>query len=120
MEQSSKILFVGLDAHKESIAVAYVPEDRDGEVVSLGSIGTRQCDIGKLIRTLQGKGATSVFVYEAGDGAGTLGAGSRPIAPRGARSPAVPLPAPACSRRRAESHKGVSAYRVDSEAHNWS
>ena len=66
MAQSSKTLYVGLDVHKESIAVAYAPEERDAEVVSLGSIGTRQFDIDKLIRTLQGKGATLVFVYEAG------------------------------------------------------
>jgi len=43
MDQSSKSLFVGLDVHKESIAVAYAPEERGAEVVSLGSIGTRQC-----------------------------------------------------------------------------
>jgi transposase len=66
MEQSSKSLYVGLDVHKESIAVAYAPEDRGAEVVSLGAIGTRQCDIDKLIRKLQAKGATLVFVYEAG------------------------------------------------------
>jgi hypothetical protein len=35
-------------------------------VVSLGAIGTRQCDIDKLTRTLQSKGAPLVFVYEAG------------------------------------------------------
>jgi transposase len=35
-------------------------------VVSLGAIGTRQCDIDKLIRKLQAKGAPLVFVYEAG------------------------------------------------------
>ena len=66
MPESSKTLYVGLDIHKESIAVAYAPEDRGAEVVSLGAIGTRQCDIDKLIRTLQSKGATLVFVYEAG------------------------------------------------------
>ena len=66
MEQSSKTLYVGLDVHKESIAVAYAPEDRGAEVVSLGPIGTRQCDIDKLIRRLQSKAATLVFVYEAG------------------------------------------------------
>jgi transposase len=66
MDQSSKTLYVGLDVHKESIAVAYAPEDRGAEVVSLGPIGTRQCDIDKLIRTLQSKGATLIFVYEAG------------------------------------------------------
>jgi len=66
MEESSKTLYVGLDVHKDSIAVAYAPEDRGAEVVSLGSIGTRQCDIDALIRKLQSKGATLVFVYEAG------------------------------------------------------
>jgi transposase len=66
MQESSKTLYVGLDVHKESIAVAYTPEDRGAEVMSLGAIGTRQCDIDKLIRTLQSKGATLVFVYEAG------------------------------------------------------
>lgn len=66
MHESSKTLYVGLDVHKESIAVAYAPEDRGAEVVALGAIGTRQCDIDKLIRTLQSKGAALVFVYEAG------------------------------------------------------
>jgi transposase len=66
MNESSKTLYVGLDVHKESIAVAYAPEERGTEVVSLGAIGTRQCDIDKLIRTLQSKGAPLVFVYEAG------------------------------------------------------
>jgi len=66
MEDSSKTLYVGLDVHKESIAVAYAPEDRGAEVVSLGSVGTRQCDTDKLIRKLESKGATLIFVYEAG------------------------------------------------------
>ncbi len=67
MDESSKILYVGLDVHKDSIAVAYAPEDRGAEVVSRGAIGTRQSDIDKLIRKLQSKGATTlVFVYEAG------------------------------------------------------
>ena len=66
MDQSSKSLDVGLDVHKESIAVAYAPEEPGAEVVSLGPIGTRQCDIDKLIRTLQSKGGALIFVYEAG------------------------------------------------------
>ena len=59
MEQSSKTLYVGLDVHKDSIAVAYAPEERAAEVVSVGTIGTRQCDIDKLIRRLQSKVAES-------------------------------------------------------------
>ena len=66
MDKSSKTLFVGLDVHKDTIAVAYAPEDREAEVVLLGMIGTRQCDIDKLIRKLESKGATLVVAYEAG------------------------------------------------------
>jgi len=64
--QQSSTLYVGLDVHKESIAVAYVAQDHGAEVVSLGTIGTRQCDIDKLLRHLQSKGQQLVFVYEAG------------------------------------------------------
>jgi transposase len=59
-------LFVGLDVHKDSIAVAYAREARDTEVIFMGRTGTRQCDIDKLIRTLSSKAKQLVFVYEAG------------------------------------------------------
>ena len=65
MPQSST-LYVGLDVHKESIAVAYVAQDHGAEVISLGTVGTRQCDIDKLLRHLQSKSPQLVFVYEAG------------------------------------------------------
>jgi transposase len=65
MNQSST-LYVGLDVHKESIAVAYVAQEHHAEVVYLGTIGTRQCDIDTLIRKLQSKSPHLVFVYEAG------------------------------------------------------
>jgi transposase len=71
MGESRKTLFVGLDVHKESIAVAYAPEDRGAEVVSLGMIGTRHCDIDKLLRKLEAQGATLRLAYEAGGRAGT-------------------------------------------------
>ena len=66
MDESSRRLFVGLDVHKDTIAVAYAPEDRGAEVVSVGIIGTRQYDIDKLIRRLESKGAPLAFAYEAG------------------------------------------------------
>jgi transposase len=65
MHQSST-LYVGLDVHKESIAVAYVAKDHHAEVVYLGTIGTRHCDLDKLIRNMQSKAKQLVFVYEAG------------------------------------------------------
>jgi transposase len=65
MHQSST-LYVGLDVHKESIAVAYVAKDHGAEVIYLGTIGTRHGDIDKLIRNMQSKAKQLVFVYEAG------------------------------------------------------
>jgi transposase len=62
----SSTLYVGLDVHKDSIAVAYVAKDHDAEVIYLGPIGTRQCDIDQLVRKLQAKAQHLVFVYEAG------------------------------------------------------
>jgi transposase len=65
MPQSST-LYIGMDVHKESIAVAYVAQDHGAEVTYLGPIGTRQADIDHLIRKLQSKANHLVFVYEAG------------------------------------------------------
>jgi transposase len=62
----STTLYVGMDVHKESLAVAYVAQDHGAEVVFLGSIGTRQCDLDQLIRKLHSKATHLVFVYEAG------------------------------------------------------
>jgi transposase len=62
----SSTLCVGLDVHKDSIAVAYVPKDHDAEITYLGPIGTRQCDIDQFVRKLQAKAKHLVFVYEGG------------------------------------------------------
>jgi transposase len=64
--KDSSTLYVGLDVHKDSIAVAYASDDGPAEPVPLGTVGTRQCDIDTLIRKLQSKGVRLVFVYEAG------------------------------------------------------
>jgi transposase len=62
----SSTLYIGMDVHKDSIAVVYVAQDHGAEVTYLGTIGTRQCDIDHLIRKMQSKAKDLVFVYEAG------------------------------------------------------
>jgi len=63
---TSTTLFIGMDGHKESSAVAYVAYDHGAAITSLGTIGTRQTDIEQLVRKLQSKAKQLVFVYEAG------------------------------------------------------
>lgn len=48
-----------------SVWMVYADEKPEAEVISLGTIGTRQCDIDKLIRKLQFKDPVLVFVYKA-------------------------------------------------------
>ncbi len=45
-------LFVGLDTHKSSIAVAYIGEQREDTVQNYGTIGTLQRDIDRMVRRL--------------------------------------------------------------------
>ena len=65
MSQSST-LYIGMDVHKDSIAVAYIAQEHGAEVTYLGTIGTRQYDIDNLIRKMQSKAKQLIFVYEAG------------------------------------------------------
>src|SRR5262245_54302417 len=62
----SSTLFIGLDVHKDSIAVAYVAQEHGAEVMYLGAIGTRQCHLDQLIRKMQSKAKHLIFVYQAG------------------------------------------------------
>jgi transposase len=59
-------LFVGLDVHKDSIAVAHAQGHSADPPVFVGTVGTRQADLTKLVRRLQAKTADLVFAYEAG------------------------------------------------------
>jgi hypothetical protein len=56
-------LYAGLDVHKASIPVAH---DHGANVISLGTIGTRQADIDHLIRKRHSEAKRLIFVYEAG------------------------------------------------------
>ena len=63
-----RTLYVGRDGHKDTIAVASVAKEHDAEVVARGPLGTRQCDLAPLMRTLQAQAQPLVFVYAAGPG----------------------------------------------------
>jgi transposase len=65
MNQSST-LYIGMDVHKDTIAVAYVAKAHVAEVVFLGTIGTRHGNIDQLIRKMPSKAKHLLFVYEAG------------------------------------------------------
>lgn len=64
MRQSTP-LFVGLDVHKDSIAVAHAGGDA-APPVCVGEIGSRQADIDPLLRRLRDKAAALTVAYEAG------------------------------------------------------
>jgi hypothetical protein len=64
--KQSRTLYVGMDVHKESIAVAYVAQAHGAEVLSLGTVGTRQGDSDQLSRHLQSQSPQRVFGYAAG------------------------------------------------------
>jgi len=63
-----QVIFVGLDVHKATIAVALAPEGRSNEIRFQGSVPHRPGAIADLGRRLQTKhpGARLTFCYEAG------------------------------------------------------
>jgi transposase len=65
MHQSTT-LYIGMDVHQESIAVASIAQDHGAEVTYLGTIGTRHADIDHIVRTLQSQAKHLLFVSEAG------------------------------------------------------
>ena len=76
MAQSTP-LFVGLDVHKDSIAVAHAMGQRD-PAVFVGEIGSRQADLDQLLRRLRSKTAALTVACEAGPS----GTGSIATSPR--------------------------------------
>jgi transposase len=63
---SGESLFIGLDVHKEKIAVAIAEDGRTGEVRQYGSINNSPDALAKPIKKLASKEATLHFCYEAG------------------------------------------------------
>ena len=59
-------LFVGLDVHKESIAVAHARPDHGSEILYVGQVGTREADLDKLLRRPHSRASRLFVAYEAG------------------------------------------------------
>jgi hypothetical protein len=75
----SSTLYVGLDIHKESIAVAHLSDAKDAEVLYLDSIGTRQSDIDNLVpgRPLLARSGPPPTIQQCGRGCSHQGALAR-------------------------------------------
>ncbi|MFH0785927.1 MAG: IS110 family transposase, partial [Pseudomonadota bacterium] len=57
---------IGLDVHKNSIAIGIADDGREGEVRYYGEIDNDMNQLDKVIRKLISKGAELRFAYEAG------------------------------------------------------
>lgn len=62
----TKTLYVGLDIHAETIAVAVAEEGRRGEIRFFGTIRNTSDSLQRLAKRLSEKGQNPVFCYEAG------------------------------------------------------
>ena len=118
-------VFVGLDVHKDTISVAYAAGGESAPPHFVGQVGTRPCDIDKLVRRLQARSPHLVFAYEADPcgyvlsgiwpgKASTAGSWLRPC-PQEARRSGEDRP-PRCRRARAAApirgfHGGVRPVR---------
>jgi transposase len=64
--RQSRTLDIGMDVHNDSMAVAYITPEHDAEVIYLGTLGTRHCDIDHLIRKMHSTATQLLCVYDAG------------------------------------------------------
>ena len=62
----SKIKYIGLDVHKNSIAIAFTDNKRSGEVRYYGQVENNMDQLNKVLRKLVSDGSELSCVYEAG------------------------------------------------------
>ena len=62
----TKTLYVGLDVHAETIAVAVAEEGRRGEIRFFGTIRNTSDSLQRLAKRLSEKDQRPIFCYEAG------------------------------------------------------
>lgn len=62
----NRMVYVGLDVHADTIAVAVAEDGRDGELRFFGVIPNTADSVVRLTRSLTASGSTACFCYEAG------------------------------------------------------
>ena len=62
----SRPLLIGMDGHKDTMAVAYIAPDQGAAVPSLGTSGTRPCESDPLMRKMPSTAQPRIWVYAAG------------------------------------------------------
>ena len=62
----TQALYVGLDVHKDTIAVAVAEEGRRGEVLILGTISHKADSVLRLSKRLSAASKTPSFCHEGG------------------------------------------------------
>jgi transposase len=62
----SRTLCIGMDVHKDAMAVAYVAQEHGAAVASLGPMGTRPGDSDQLIRKRPSNAPHLLVLSEAG------------------------------------------------------
>src|SRR5438128_1495852 len=62
----SRTLFVGMDVHQETMAVASVAQEPGAAVPYLGTMGTRHCALAQLLRKMPAQAQHLLFLSEAG------------------------------------------------------
>jgi hypothetical protein len=60
--RQSHTLDIGLAVHQDAMAVASVAQEHGAEVISLGAIGTRPCDLEHLLRTRPSKATPLLLI----------------------------------------------------------
>lgn len=89
MKDKGKVVFVGLDASKATLAVSVADDGRDGEIRDWGTISTAPSSVDRFLKKLASRFERVEICYEAGPtGYGLVLCFSQASMQQGSRCPA--------------------------------